>query len=175
MCLSLTSCNCKLTYKQAIIRSYGKTIDFSWNKLYFQKDTLVSYQLLPDVPIRIVSYIDNTLCDQCLVKYLWGVERLMQKFDTDSVRFVALLASRPKEQILNTLRDFNPVSCEIILDVDDSFIPYNGLERYPAFCRVFLVDVNNRIILTGDPLRHSDLQKLYIAKIEKLISRGGVL
>ncbi len=173
--LALTSCNSKLTYKQAIHRSYGKTIDLSWNKLQFQKDTLVSYPLLPDVPIKIVSYIDKSLCDQCLVKYLWGVEKLMQKFDSNSIRFIVILASRPEEQVLNTLKGFNSISCDIILDVDDLFVPYNRLERYPDLCRVFLVDEDNRIILTGDPLRHTDLQKLYIEKINELISKGNLL
>ena len=35
------SCNKKLSYEQAIKRSYGKEVNFSWNKKYIQEDTVV--------------------------------------------------------------------------------------------------------------------------------------
>ncbi len=171
----LLSCEKKMTYEQAIKRSYGKEVSFSWNKKYVQEDITVFESEVLQTPIKIVSYIDKSLCDPCFAKYLYGAGELMKKFPTDSVKFFCIVASRTEERLRECTKGFNSKSCIVIDDIEDSFIAVNSLERHSAFCRTFLLDANNRIILTGDVMRQSNLQKLYIERIEELIKNGGTL
>lgn len=169
------SCDKKLSYEQAIKRSYGKEVNFSWNKKYIQEDTVVFESDVLQTPIKIVSYIDNSLCDPCFAKYFFGAGELMKKFPADSVKFFCIVSSRPEELLRGCMAELKSESCIIIDDIDDSFIAVNSLERHSALCRTFLLDSNNRILLTGDVMRLSDLQKLYIERIEELIQNGGTL
>ncbi len=41
--------------------------------------------------------------------------------------------------------------------------------------RAFLLDKDNRVVLVGDPLRNTNLQKLYTKKIIEMIANGGEL
>lgn len=172
---ALTFCENKMTYKQAIKRSYGKIIDFSWNKQFIQEDTILFESSSLQTPIKIVSYIDKKLCDQCFVKYLYGANKWMTRFTADSVKFICVVASRTEDQLKECMIGFNSESCVVIRDIEDSFVVFNSLERYPSFCRTFLLDANNRILLTGDLLRQIDLQKLYTKKIIEMIANGGEL
>ena len=169
------SCDKNLSYEKAIKRSYGKEVKFSWNKKYIQEDTVVFESEVLQTPIKIVSYIDKSLCDPCFAKYLYGAGELMKRFPADSVKFFCIVTSREEEFLMECTKVPNFKSCVIIEDVDDSFIATNSLERHSAFCRVFLLDANNRILLTGDVMRQSNLQKVYIERIEELIQNGGTL
>lgn len=169
------SCDKKLSYEQAIKRSYGKEVKFSWNKKYIREDTVVFESDVLQTPIKIVSYIDNSLCDPCFAKYFFGASELMKTIPSDSVKFFCIVSSRSEEILQEITRELKSESCIIIDDIDDSFIAANSLERHSAFCRVFLLDANNRILLTGDVMRQSNLQKLYIERIEELIKNGGTL
>lgn len=170
---SMISCEKKLTYERAIKRSYGKIVDFSWNKQYVKQDTAFFESESLKTPIKIVSYIDKMLCDSCFKKYLFGANLLVSKYPEDSVKYICIVASRTEERLKKCMDGLNSESCVVIQDMDDSFISLNSFERHSAFCRTFLLDANNKILLTGDPLRHSGLQKLYVEKINELIKRGG--
>ena len=87
----LVSCDKKLSYEKAIKRSYGKEVKFSWNKKYIQEDTVVFESDVLQTPIKIVSYIDNSLCDPCFAKYFFGASELMKKFPSDSVKFFCIV------------------------------------------------------------------------------------
>jgi hypothetical protein len=171
----LVSCDKKLSYEQAIKRSYGKEVIFSWNKKYIQEDTVVYESDVLQTPIKIISYIDKTLCDPCFAKYFFGAGELMKRFPADSVKFFCIVSSRSEEILQEITRELKSESCIIIDDIDDSFVATNSLERHSPLCRTFLLDSNNRILLTGDVMRLSDLQKLYIERIEELIQNGGTL
>lgn len=172
--LALISCENKITYKQAIKRSYGNVVNFSWNKQFIQEDTTFFESSSLQTPIKIVSYIDKMLCDQCFAKYLHGASKWMTRFPSDSVKYICVVASRTEDQLKECMTGVNSESCVVIRDTEDSFVVLNSLERHSSFCRTFLLDANNRVLLTGDPLRQIDLQKLYIDKINKLIKQGGV-
>lgn len=168
--LLLSSCNNKLSYKQAIKRSYGQEIDFSWDKRLIMSDSTQIDSSLLQTPIKIISYIDKKLCYECLVKYLYGACALLADYPSDSVKFICIIASRSEDNIRKYLKEFETEACALIYDINDSFIKQNSLERHSAFCRTFLLDSKNTILLTGDPLRQLNLQNLYIEKIDELLS-----
>ncbi|MBR4793919.1 MAG: hypothetical protein IK038_09685 [Bacteroidaceae bacterium] len=169
-----SSCEKKLTYEQAIRKSYGKEVDLSWKKQIVQQDTVFLESSLLQTPIKIVSYIDKMLCDPCFTKYLNGANELMTRFPADSVKYICIVASRTEDQLKKSMEDFHSESCVVIRDIEDSFVSSNSLKRHTPFCRTFLLDANNRVLLTGDPLRQANLQKLYIEKINELINLGGI-
>lgn len=171
--LVLMSCQKRLSYEQAIKNSYGKVIDFSWNKQFIQERTTFFETNSLQTPIKIVSYIDKALCDNCFIKYLQGASILMDRFPSDSVKYICVV-SRSEERLKECVDGLHSNTCVVIRDIDDSFVSLNSLERHSPFCRTFLLDANNRVLLTGDPLRQANLQKLYIEKINELICKGGV-
>lgn len=173
--LALIACenNNSYEYEQAIKTSYGRVINFSWNKQFIQEDTVFFESNLLLTPIKVVSYIDQMLCDPCFSKYLYGASVFMARFPSDSVKYICVV-SRSEERLKECVDGLNSNTCVVIRDIDDSFVSLNSLERHSPFCRTFLLDANNRVLLTRDPLRQANLQKLYIEKINELIYKGGV-
>ena len=127
--LLTTSCERKLTWQQSIKECYGKKIDFDGNKQFFFCDTILSDDVLMQVPIKIVSFIEDNLCDSCLVNYLKGASIFMEETRTDSVLFFAVLTSRSEEQIRNIICQIKSKKCIIIKDLDNVLLKKNTLNN----------------------------------------------
>lgn len=63
----------------------------------------------------------------------------------------------------------------VLYDKEDQYLKKNSLEKYADMFRVFLLDKDNRVVLVGDPLLSTNLQKLYTEKIREMIANGGKL
>lgn len=114
--ITSSSCETKMTYEQAIKKSYGKVVDFTWHKQYIQKDTTIFESSLLQAPIKIVAYIDKKLCDPCFTKYLLSANEFMKRFPTDSVKYICIVASRTEDQIKKCMTGFYSESCVVIHD-----------------------------------------------------------
>lgn len=170
-----SSCERRLTWQQSLKECSGKTIDLNWNKQIFYNDTTLWDDVIMQVPIKIISYIEDNLCDSCLVNYLTGASIFMKENKTDSVLFFAVVSSRNEVQLNNIIRQIDSKSCVIIKDLDGVFLKKNSLEKYTRSFRVFLLDACNQVILSGDPLLNYKLEQLYISTINNLTDRGGVI
>lgn len=169
------SCEQRLSWQQSINKNYGQIIDFDWNKQFILQDTVLKNDECLRVPIKIVSAIDDGVCDSCLVNYLTGASMFMEEIQSDSVILLAIVKHRSEEQMRGVMKKIESKRCVIVQDIDDKYCGNNDLKKRNVSFRVFLLDTYNRIILCGDPLLSYKLEKLYANTINDLIGRGGVL
>lgn len=169
------SCEQRLSWQQSINRNYGQIIDFDWSKQFVLKDTILKNDECLRVPIKIVSAIDDGVCDSCLVTYLTGASMFMEELQSDSVIFLAIVKHRSEERLRDIMQKIDSKRCVIIQDINDEYCGNKNLKKRNNSFSVFLLDTYNRIILCGDPLLSYKLEKLYVNTINDLIGRGGVL
>lgn len=93
------SCSRNHSWKRGIKSIYGSTLSWDWEKQYFFHDKVSSGDCFTLSPIKIVSYIDDNLCDSCFVNYLKGASVFMKNIHTDSVAFLAIVRDRTDEQL----------------------------------------------------------------------------
>ncbi len=174
--LIIPSCDNKLPWQQTIKKMSGKQINFNWDKQYIFNDTVIRNDDCIHVPVKIVSVIDDNLCDSCLANYLTGASIFMDRLHTDSVVFFAVVKSKSDFKLRNILRRIDSQYCAIIQDSDGVFCDINSLKDNNArINRTFLLDACNKIVLCGDPLLNYKLEQLYIKTIKNLTQRGGVI
>lgn len=172
----LPSCDNKMTWQQTVKKMSGKQIYFNWDKQYILNDTVLQNEDFLRFPVKIVSVIDDNLCDSCLVNYLTGASIFMDRLNTDSVMFFAVVKSKNELQLRNIIRMIDSQYCVIIQDIDGVFCSKNSLKDSNArIYRTFLLDACNNIVLCGDPLLNYKLEQLYIKTITDLTQRGGVI
>ena len=93
----------------------------------------------------------------------------------DSVQFIYVMYPRPINEIQEAMDSLELSQTLVLYDKEDQYLKKNSLEKYTDMFRAFLLDKNNRVVLVGDPLRSTDIQKLYTEKIRELIANGGEL
>ena len=152
---------------------YGRKISFEWEKIFVYGDTTnVENDCALSSPLKIVTYIDESLCTPCLSKYFSASSVFIDRYK-DSVQYICVVYPSSISQIQQSLKDLELSNSYILYDVNDDFIKVNSLEKCPNDYRTFLLDKNDRVVSIGDPLRNRTIQKLYDLKIEELINNGG--
>lgn len=178
LCLSMVflGCESKLTVKKVIRRYYGKQVDFNWPMQYVYEDTLLdSIDAFEFSSIKVVVYVSRQLCVPCFSNYLSATKEYTHKLKSDSVQYICVMYPRPIEEIHDAMDSLELPQTLVIYDKEDQYLKKNSLEKYTDMFRTFLLDKNDRVVLVGDPLRSTKLQKLYTEKIQELIDNGGEL
>lgn len=178
LCLSMTflGCESNLTVKKVLRRNYGKQIDFNWPMQYVYEDTILdSMDVFEFTSVKVVVYVSRQLCVPCFGKYLSATKEYTNKLKSDSVQYICVMYPRPIEEIYDAMDSLELTQTFLIYDKEDQYLKKNSLEKYTDMFRTFLLDKNNRVVLVGDPLRSTKLQKLYTEKIQELIDNGGEL
>lgn len=162
---------CKKSLNVAIHDLYNREINMSWRNVYIDDD-----MVLPDYafnkPIKIVVYVDSTLCLSCFGSYLERVNDYMLSQNKDSVEYICVLRPRPIEIIQELLREVESSNVSIVMDVDDVFIKKNSLEQYTDVLTSFLLDENNRVLVIGDPVRNKEVRELYKKTLSTINNRS---
>lgn len=169
-------CGSKFTVQKVLRKSYGKQINFNWPMQYVFEDTTIDVIGKPELSsIKVVVYINRELCAPCFSNYLSATLEFIGKFSSDSVQYVCVMYPRPIEQIQEAMDSLELSQTHIFYDTNNEFLKKNSLEKYTDMFRAFLLDKDNQVVLVGDPLRSTDLQKLYTENIRELIANGGKL
>lgn len=171
----LSGCEDKETWQKAVRKSYGEVIDFDWNKQFVFNDTVLQNDYCLGIPIKIVSVLEDNICDTCLINYMRGASLFMDDLNTDSVVFMAISKHRSEEQLRGIMHNIDSKRCVMIQDIDDKYFGNERLQKDNISFKAYLLDCYNRIILCGDPLLSYKLETLYVSTINDLIGRGGVL
>ena len=170
------SCDSKLSVQKVLRNSYGKQINFNLPNQYIFEDTIFDATSQPELsPIKVVSYINGQLCAPCFANYLSATTKFINKFSSDSVQYICVMYPRPINEIQEAMDSLELPKTVVIYDEEDQYLKKNSLEKYNDMFRVFLLDKENRVVLVGDPLLSTNLQKLYTEKIREMIANGGKL
>ncbi len=170
----LVNCESRLTVQRVIQKSYGKQIDFNLPMQYVLEDTTLDVKGKPELPpIKVVVYINEQLCVPCFGNYLSAATKFISNFSSDSVQYICVMYPRPVEDIQEVMDSIKLSKTHIFYDKNNEYLKKNSLEAYTDMFQAFLLDKYNRVVLVGDPLRSTDLQKLYTEKIREMIANGG--
>lgn len=171
------SCKSKLTTQKVLQKNYYKVIELSLLHQRVLSDTVLTVTKPEGVtpPIKIVVYIPQILCSPCFRNYLSASNDYTKQFSSDSVQYICVMSPRPINEIQAAMDSLELPQTVVLYDKEEQYLKKNALEKYTDMFRAFLLDKNNRVVLVGDPLRSTDLQKLYTEKIRELIANGGKL
>ena len=129
-----------------------------------------------DVENKLIVWFDSLECGSCRLKqlYAWNDDPVMQYARAMGNRFNVFLVFSPKAADVHylklTLKNYN-VSFPVLLDETGAFIEQNP--HIPADTRLhsFLLDKDNKVVLTGNPVGNESLWELYKEQIRELINR----
>lgn len=174
--LVFLGCESKQTVQKVLRKSYGKQINLKLPMQYVFEDTTLDATSQPELPpIKVVVYIGGQLCAPCFRNYLSTTSEFIDKFSSDSVQYICVMYPRPIEEIQEAMDSLKLPQTVVLYDKGDQYLKKNSLEKYTDMFRAFLLDKNNRVVLVGDPLRSTDLRKIYTEKIREMIDNGGEL
>lgn len=166
--VSLFLGGCKNEIKSIVRSLNGKKIDYNWTKQTIKADTIID-GLEIHTPLKVVAYIDSSLCTPCFMNYLDFASEYVEKFGSENIVYICIIQPRNIPELQEKMAQMNLRGVEVVLDEDEKYRKKNSIDQYNNFITVFLLDWDNRIILIGDPMRSNKIQHLYNEKIAELL------
>lgn len=108
---------------------------------------------------KVITFIENPPCTQCIIKTIHIYQREIAKI-SKNISYVIVISTKEKKKFIEIL-DSIPLRYPVLLYDSNSFCVENHLEDISAFNRTFLLDTENKIILTGEPFNKEKLADLY--------------
>lgn len=92
----LSGCEYQETWQKTVRKAYGEVIDFDWNKQFVFNDTVLQNNDCLRIPIKIVTVIEDDLCDVVdkegpFEKYLYVRMKGRDEFQTIVIKGTAVL------------------------------------------------------------------------------------
>lgn len=151
---------CSKDLDSAVHKLYNRKIDMSWDNVYISDyEAFENHEFVK--PIKMVVYVDSTLCLPCLGSYLEAANQYMLSQNRDSIEYICVLRPRPIEVVQDMLQNIKHSEISVVMDVDDVFLKRNSLDKYTDLLTAFMLDENNRIVVIGDPIRSIKVRGLY--------------
>ena len=118
---------------------------------------------------NILVYTPPLFCTSCNLDCLEEWKTFMNELETVSqIGFVFIFKPKREKELTATLKEFN-FDYPVIYDTKNEFIKKNPCISHPVFY-VILLDENNCIRLTGNPVGNETLWKLYKQQIKTLLT-----
>jgi hypothetical protein len=114
---------------------------------------------------KVLVYVDSMGCTSCKLQ-LSRWKELIAEIDSltnGEVPFLFFFYPKDYEEMYYLL-DADGFDYPVCVDVDDKL---NRLNQFPedVSYQTFLLDKNNRVVVIGNPVRHSQIKELYIKQI----------
>lgn len=164
----LMSCNDSSTIEGAVKSLYGKKIKIDWdNEISITQTEAGLYA----TPYKIVAPFDEDSCTSCFLGHLDVCIDYCSKLPRDSVTYFCIVPI-DSDKIISTIKAecIDLKGLHIISDVNGTYARDNRIEKYSSFFCTYLLDVNDRVILVGDPIRKSSIRKLYTKTINRSVN-----
>lgn len=107
---------------------------------------------------KIITYIDSS-CQICLNDLPYW-EELITKFQKYNVKFIIIIGNISLESFKSPENVINDFNYPLYLDQNGTYIRTNYVPDQTSL-KTFLLDKNNRVLLTGSPLMSDDIYSLY--------------
>lgn len=165
---------CNESVNSLVNKLTGSTLNFDWTKQTLLGDTVID-GIDFHAPLKIVLDVDSTLCEPCLLKYIRACCQYMEYINNDSLMLICIIQPSLVRDIQDSLKGMDLSRVSVVLDVGNNYRKKNSLEKYNRMFSSFLLDVDNRIVLVGDPLRNNSVRQLYEEQIMALVDNNGRL
>lgn len=141
----------------------GKEIIFPKKSVFtrLMKDTTAFN--ISQATMKIVTYVDTTDCMGCklqLNKWKEFMSTVSSSAHNDTIPFLFFIYPKDMEEIEYLIQSEN-FSYPVCIDIDDQLNKLNSFSS--DIC--LLLDENNHVIATGNPVLDSDVKNLYLEKI----------
>lgn len=163
---------CNESVNSLVNKMTGSTLDFDWTKQTLLGDTVIDGVDF-HAPIKIVLDVDSQLCEPCLLKYIRACCQYMEYLNNDSLMLICIIQPSLVRGLQDSLKGMDLSRVSVVLDAGNNYRKKNSLEKYNRMFSSFLLDVDNRIVLVGDPLRNNNVRHLYEEQIIVLSDNEG--
>ena len=129
---------------------------------YIDKDNLTSYyENDKDIPFRLVIFTGANECSTCALNSLSDWNILLNLEKEKKVQLVFILSPRKDkfEHVISTYYSSN-LEHPILIDTCDVFIHRNPHIPTECLYHTFLLDSENNVIMVGNPIKNSKIQKI---------------
>lgn len=158
---SLSSCDKKKQEIKKILKEWeGKEIIFpeSLQAKVYGKDTIVSDLL--EKKYKIFLHVDSTGCSSCKLQ-LFSWLQLIKSYEkySDRLSFIITVHAVNQKKMAIICKQ-NKFDYPVFYDINGKMEALNQFPRNEEF-RCFLLDVNNQVVLVGNPINNPKLLNLY--------------
>lgn len=175
--LFLVSCllfSCKQDIKQEILRLQSQKIVIPTDAMLQQingRDTTIDN--IFDKSLKLVVYSDSSVCSSCALKAMneWG--SFIQKVNKSQgkLQLFFIFSPRRRETIqVKSAVASNALDYPVFIDTMKIFAKSNPHLPKNPLLHTFLLDVENRVILVGNPLKNKKLGPMYDKMIDDKLS-----
>lgn len=171
--LSLIGCidqNIKEREKEieaTVKKYYMKKIIFPDSLFVYHRDTVIIMDstMIKDRPFKILAFISGE-CTPCIQKlFEWvSFHNELEKFNSVQIFFV--IQNVDHEYFIQMFKQEIPYKYSLLFDPHNEFFEINKLPPEKLF-QTMLLNIENKIIITGNPIYNKDLKELYINILKK--------
>jgi hypothetical protein len=159
--------------RREISEWYGKTILFSGkvNFSIYGRDT--AFLHFHNSAYKILFFADSTGCTDCKLR-LNEWKNLIAEVKTtmnNKVTFIFCFQPKSREDIVYLLRH-ERFNYPVMIDDDNNMNKLNHFPKQPEY-QCFLLDKDNKVILTGNPVYNPAIWKLYKTVINEDVEKGS--
>lgn len=141
---------------------YMKKIIFPDSLFVYNRNTVIIMDstMIKDRPFKILTFISGE-CTPCIQKlFEWETfHNELEKFNNVQIFFV--IQSVDHEYFIHMFKQEIPYNYLLLFDPDNEFFNNNKLPREKLF-QTMLLNIENKIIITGNPIYNKELKELYI-------------
>lgn len=130
-----------------------------------------------DAAVKYVIHYDSTDCVTCKIKLLKSYDILKSSDCNDSIESIPIiLFSIPENYIDELMKElkFLDLDFPIYIDYTNSFCDINPQIPNDKRFHSFLLDIENKVSLVGDPMLNPSILKLYNSILDNMLAHDGV-
>ncbi|MFW6230170.1 MAG: hypothetical protein ACOC4L_04230 [Halanaerobium sp.] len=159
----------------------NQKVNFSDSATIFYKDSIIYktpkdkvYQttgvnLFKEGTLKIITNIDGN-CGACIHKLNQWRKLIKKAKNIDKLNIIFFIITEDFDFFHNELYPkIQDIRYPIVLDKKYAFLKKNNLPQHIKY-HTLLLDTNNRIIITGNPIYNDELMELYREEINKRIN-----
>lgn len=165
----VSGCNDSTRY--IVRRLYNSRIDYTSGNSLILKDSIKT-EFSVEQPVKLLTYMDSTVCGKCLENYLNAVSVYMNRIHSDSVMYVCVLQPRSINDIQIRIKELDLNHISIVYDRHDSFLKKNKIDKIPSEMTSFLLNKDDRVVLVGNPLKNKKIFDLFNSRIKEFSKNG---
>lgn len=173
--LQFMSCNENTQNRQKLIVTEniitelkGKQIFIPDSVAFIYKDSIYKTNILnaKNKKFTIISIINGD-CNICVESLQKWKDDFIDELDTGKVAYNFYISTEKTYNFMIAIYPQINLDLPLILDTSEYFIRQNKLDKYDDRFRTFLLDKDNKIILTGNPIHNAKIKNLFIQEIKK--------
>lgn len=163
----LAACSSEPRQTKEIRELFGRQIEFVEGYEYVNNQCLLSDIELIDNHVKMVSYIEDFSCTDCMFNMLKVYSDEVRDIDK-TIDYVFVISSDNREEIVQGLQAFQ-IDRPVFHYLTDIFKKANKLDVL-ARNRTFLLNAENKIVAVGEPFGNPKVKEFYQSVLQKMTS-----